>query len=545
MSQAISNRPAMMELVIIGGKYSGSRFPVQERTLLIGRANDSDIALDGSNVSRRHAQVLREGPHFFVKDLGSRNGTYLNDQRVTGKALLASNDILRIGGHSLRVESTVPEGDLTIQRQTLALPTNPDLFQENASQKLKAVLQFAHQLSNSLSPDLLFGRVLDQLLILFPQADRALILADASPAPILRAFKTRKPDGSAEPLFSRSIARQVFQKRIAVLAEDTRTFEANLSIQSSGIRSLICVPLQTHSAILGAIQVDRRQLGSPFTAEDLHMLTAVAMQVANVLENALLHHELLENERMQRELMMAREIQQAFLPRDLPVAQSSEIDVYGELKPALEVAGDFYDCVALEERRLAIAVADVSGKGVGAALFMAMVRALWRQFLQHSRSPAEIVMRLNDALANDNPKFLFVTFLAGIYDPSNGECALVRAGHPAPLLRRRGGKVEQISADPGVLLGIESTCRGLEETRLKLHPGDALLFYTDGVIEAVGPDSAEMFGETRLSQEFGSAPETDPLPEYARRIRQAIQRFSAGTGPQDDLTLLFLRRKGP
>ncbi len=536
----------MNRLVIVDGPAAGKAFPVGERDVIIGRSDDADITLHGVNVSRRHARVFRDGDGCFVEDLGSRNGTFVNDSRITGRVSLAANDRLKVGGHLIRFEGGGAEEDLTIQSQTAVLASNPVLFRENAGEKLKAVLQLAHRLSNSLDAEQLLNVALAQLLEMFPNADRALMLDFGSAGPALRACRTRVGNETAANLFSRSVAKAVLEKRMAILAEDTRTFEGNLSICAIGIRSLMCVPLVTsRNEVHSAIQVDRLRLGSPFTPEDLHLLTAVALQIATVLENAVLHQELVKQERIQSELALAREIQQSFLPRAMPVFPGVNVELHADLSPALEVSGDFYDCLVLDESRLALVVADVSGKGMSAALFMAMVRALWRQLAQQPGSPSEIVMRLNDAVAGENPKCMFVTFLLAVYQVNTGECTLVRAGHPAPLLRRANGRVEEVASDPGVLLGIESICRTLQETQVRLDGRDALLLYTDGVTETVGGDSSEMFGVHRLAASFSQLAESAPLATGASAIRQAVQTFSGGKGPQDDLTLVLLRRGKP
>jgi phosphoserine phosphatase RsbU/P len=508
----------------------------------IGRSSSADVRLEGNNVSRNHARVWRDETGIFVEDLGSSNGTFVNQSRIAGRTRLSLGDHLEIGSYRLRLESESPERDLTIQRQTMAQASNPDLFRENATQKLQAVLELAQLLAHSLETPVLLERVVKQLLVLFPNAERAMVISFAASEPAILALSDRTQKKAAGALFSRSVMRTVRDNGMAVLADDTSGIEGNLSLNVLGIRSLLCVPLQAHGGrVFGAMQLDRFDARRPFTPEDLHLLATVALQVSAVLENAQLHQELIVKERMVRELGLAREIQQAFLPTGAPVLGSGAIELHGELHPAMEVAGDFYDYLALDDSRLLLAVGDVSGKGMAAALFMTMVRALLRQLAGQSDSPAAILARLNQALARDNPRMMFVTLVVGICDVKSGELILARAGHPAPLLRRHDGRARFIESPAGSLLGFDLEHVPLADEKLCLAPGDSIFFYTDGITEAALLETGEMFGEARLRESFQQLPASDPLQDWCAAIRSGVASFSQSP-PQDDLTLLVLRR---
>ena len=533
-----------MRLVVIEGASAGRQVDVGAGELFMGRAHGLGITLEGSSVSRRHSRLWREGDMIFVEDLGSSNGTFVNRQRITGKTALSPNDLIGIGSHLVRLERDCdPEMDVTIQRQTLADAGNLELFRLNSAEKLRTVLELAHLLSRSLDAGTLLERLLTHLMALFPQASRALVIYPGPTDPAIRASKQRHQLRLEGYGFSRSVTRQVLERGVAILAEDARQLGANATLATLGIRSLLCVPLITHSGrAFGVIELDRFELGCPFNAEDLHLLTAIALQVSTVIENATLHHELLENQRIQQDLALAREIQQGFLPQEPPSLSAGRFELTGSLYPAYEVSGDFYDFVPLDERRLALVVADVSGKGMPAALLMTMVRVLVRQLAETISSPSQILSGLNAALVRDNPKFMFVTVMLGIYDVASGVCTLARGGHPPALIRRQSGIVSQVSSPNGTLLGIESPYPQLADTSLSLDPGDTLLFYTDGVTEAVAGDGEELFGTQRLESLFGQAQVDQPLAEWVRSAREEIRRFSNSDGLQDDVTLLLLRR---
>jgi phosphoserine phosphatase RsbU/P len=538
------NDRAMARLVITQGAGTGGQVPISEQEIILGRDPGLALTLKGGTVSRQHARLTREGAGIWIEDLSSRNGTYVNERRISERTLLKPNDSIRIGSYFLRFEEEeTVEQEMTIQRQTLALRSNPELFREHAGQKLQAILEIAHRLADSLDLETLLERLVDQLLGLFPQADRAIVVQFQSGEPVVRVMRERHIRQNPDPILSRTVLNRVYHKGIAVLAEDTQKLQTNQTLQALGIRSLISVPLRSQQGrVFGAVQLDRFRTGEPFTSDDLYLLTAVCLQVSVVLENANMHKELLAREQVQRELRMAREIQEGFLPRHWPSLPGGPVEFFAELHPAQEVSGDFYDYVVLDEKRLAFAVADVSGKGMPAALFMTRVWALWRHIALGCGAPAEILTQLNDAVAMDNPTCMFASFLLGIYDVETGHCLLARAGHPAPLLCKAGGDICEIEAPSGCLLGIDRPCPSLSDYSLCLQPGDTLLFYTDGVTEASSSKASSLFGVRRLTTLLSTLPKGEPLISWGERIRQQVNQFSGGRGPQDDLTLLFLRR---
>jgi sigma-B regulation protein RsbU (phosphoserine phosphatase) len=310
------------------------------------------------------------------------------------------------------------------------------------------------------------------------------------------------------------------------------------------LHSLLCVPLIGQDGKrLGVIQVDRFRRGLTFRIEDLQLLTAVCLQVAVVLENAGLHAEILREQRLHQELALAREIQQGFLPQELEGFPNADFEVLGQVFPARQVAGDLYDFLRAAGGKLAFFVGDVSGKGMPAALFMVAVRTLSRHLAAAGDNPAATLGRLNSALSADNPSGMFVTLAHGLYDPSTGEVVLASGGHPPPLLRSAGGRVEEVALSTGRLLGFEDADLHLHERHFTLNPGETLVFYTDGVIEAREPAGKAMFGTERLKDVVRELDQSLSLADCAARVKGAVARFTAADDLQDDLTLFFLRRK--
>jgi phosphoserine phosphatase RsbU/P len=536
----------MALLIATSNVGAGQQFTIDTDETVIGRSAGLPIKLSGPNISRRHARILRDGNKYLVEDLGSSNGTYLNDRRITGLTQMSANDTLRIGPYMFRFELPGEiASDLTIQRQTLAMPGNTDLYDRNPAFKLQAVLQLAHDLGNTLDLDALVSRFFDQVVKLFPKTDRALVLFLENGEPVVRLVRERHSGPRPEQMFSRSVLRQVVEKGIAVLAEDTQKLDDNRTLTAMGVCSLLCVPLRAQGTpVFGVVQLERFRPDDPFTSDDLHLLTAVTLQASMALEKSRMHQRLLEQERISRELALAREIQLAFLPHSIPEFPEASLDLLAELNAAEEVSGDFYDYVKLDSTKVMLVVADVSGKGMPAALFMSMVRALLRQVCKATSSPAEILRLLNIAVAPDNPKFMFVTVVVAVFDVLTGECVIARGGHPAPLLRTSGGKATFVDSHPGCLVGILEDCAPFQEVRLQLAPGDTLIFYSDGLTEATHLPTGELFGNQRLLSIAMQLPENSSLADYISIFRSEVDRFCAPSSAQDDLTLLLLRYRG-
>ena len=540
----------MSRLIITQGPGTGRAITPTPNGVVIGRQREVEVSLDSAAVSRRHARVTWEDGAVFVEDLGSSNGTFVDDLRITRKTRLLAGSILRVGPTVLQLDAPAKapmDMDMTIQRQTAANTANVELFQDTSGTKLQAVLQLAHHLSQSVDGDSVLERLLDQLLVLFPGADRALVILKEGEEPVVKALRQRRAGTSAGPLFSRSVLRKVFSQGVGVLAADTRLEQsalANFTLNQLGIQSLLCAPLQGQGGrILGALQLDRARVGEAFTQDDLYLLAAVSIMVSSVLENARMYQAVLSAERVQRDLALAREIQLGYLPRGGVQLAAGAVDLVAELHPALEVSGDFYDYFPLPDGRLAFAVADVSGKGMSAALFMTLVHALERHLAQDVTSPADLIEQLNVAVALDNPNSLFVTVAFGIYDAATGRAVIAHGGHPPALVRRADGRVEELNFRGAPLLGMMPEIRRSEEAVIDLAPGDTLLLYTDGVTES--PQSGnlnELFGPARLRQTLSAQRGDHALDGWASSIRQAVAQFS-GTGPlADDITLLLLRR---
>jgi serine phosphatase RsbU (regulator of sigma subunit) len=545
----------MAILVTLRGPEMGRHYPLQPERTTLGRQADCHVCLTGKQVSRQHALIVCEGGQHFVEDLGSSNGTYLNGRRILPRTRvpLTDRDTVQIGPYLLGLRD-MPNGgtiepSLVVREAVSAITVHQGLFAHDPAAKLQLVLEIAQHLARTLDLEALLDRLVEQLLRLYPSADRALVILCNEDKLVVRAQRGRPGrDVSALP-FSRTVVRRALDEGVGLLSDDVRTdqrFQASVTITGIEMHSVLCVPLiDPDGQRLGAIQLDRFGPGIGFRVDDLHLLTAVAMQVTVVLENVSLHAERLGEERLRQELAMAQDIQQGYLPDELEDFPDADFEIFGRVFPARQVAGDLYDFFRAPDGRLAFFVGDVSGKGMPAALFMVAVRTLCRHLAQEVDRPAQLLTKLNAGLAADNPSCMFVTLAHGIYDPATGEVVFASAGHHAPLLRLGDGTVVQVHLRPGRLLGYDAPNLNITDHRLTLAPGELLVFFTDGLIEARAADGKSMFGLDRLTSLVRGFALDLPLLECAEQIRTAIDTFTASTELQDDLTVLLLRRSIP
>jgi predicted ester cyclase len=248
-----------------------------------------------------------------------------------------------------------------------------------------------------------------------------------------------------------------------------------------------------------------------------------------------LEQEERERERIEQELQVARRIQQASLPKEIPTLEEWQINPY--YQPAREVGGDFYDFFELEDERLGIVAGDATGKGVPAALVMASARSMLRAVAQASNSPGDVLRRVNDPLTTDIPTNMFVTCFYAILDPESGSLTYANAGHDLPYLRRRDGNCKELRAR-GMPLGLMPGM-SYEEKEKVLDAGEAAFFYSDGLVEAHDP-KGEMFGFPRLRELVAEHGEERSLGEVL--LEELYSFVGEGWEQEDDITLVTLRR---
>lgn len=321
-----------------------------------------------------------------------------------------------------------------------------------------------------------------------------------------------------------------------------------LSLDSDGVRALrragvrLVLPLVSQGELVGLINLGQRLSEQDYSSDDRRLLGNLSTQAAPAVRVAQLVRqqqlEALERQRIEQELRVARLIQQTLLPKDVPHISGYEVTAY--YQPARAVGGDFYDFISYPDGRLGFVIGDVTDKGVPAALVMATTRSLLRSAAERFDSPGAVLKRTNELLVEDIPPKMFVTCLYAILDPATGHLVYANAGHDMPYRRTSHGVVEMRAR--GMPLGLLADMH-YEEKEVTLKPGECLLLYSDGLVEAHSPQR-EMFGFPRLQSLIGEAHEANLVPYL-------LEQLHAFTGPhweqEDDVTMVLLQaeRKRP
>ena len=522
-------------------------------TLVIGRNKDCQVVLMGdSKVSKKHVEVRRDGSGVYLRDLKSTNGTSVNGEfLVAAERQLRDGDKVRICEHLFVYHSTMVKlsddddsekilGSIEMASSS-RLPTKV-----RSEERLLAILDISRDIGNTLHLREVLEKTLGSLFRIFPQAERGFILlrkADGGD-PILQAVKHRDPDGG--PLtVSTTVFAHVMDKGTAILSENLVTdsrFGNPGSLQGE-TRTMMGVPLlnQDRSPI-GMIQIDTRDQKSRFSQEDLDLLVAVAGPIGLAVENASLHEEILHYASIKESLKNAREVQLAMLPEYRPDVPSYEFfDVY---EPAESVGGDYFDYMPLkgpanDSKAWAVTLGDVAGKGMPASLLMAKLTAEARMCFLTEPDPVHAVEKLNRQLADARFPERFITFLGTVLDVEANTLTIVNAGHMGPMIRRASGRVEVIGEELGGLPLAYSEETRYRSAQTTLERGDLVVLYTDGVHEAMNPES-QIFRTDRLKRTIERAPGS--AEEVVNAIVRAIRQHAAGCPQSDDIGIVCFRR---
>jgi sigma-B regulation protein RsbU (phosphoserine phosphatase) len=557
----------MAVLRALKGLTPGQVFSLEGDRIVLGRHPDCNIVLEVGAVSRQHAQILKIGDDYYIEDLHSRNGTFVNEHLVRGRRKLADNEQVRIcdlvfvfhgGAPEVVITSRGPEEsrtmifderptggstimsklDVSTGRDGLRLAVNPEV-------KLKALLQIGQDLGKALTLGEVLTKLLNGLFAIFLQADRGFVVLKEPDTERLipKAVKHRRDETSGQMRISRTILNQVMGAKEAILSADAATdtrFDMSDSIVDFHIHSMMCAPLVgSEGHVLGVIQIDTLDQRHRFTVDDLEVLASVAAQAAIAVENAQLHELVLQEEVLERELVVAHKVQRGFLPAAPPQLPGYEFfDFY---EPANHLGGDYFDYVALPGDRLGIALADVSGKGISAALLMAKLSAEVRYCLVSEPSPAAAINRLNKVFCENRWEDRFVTLVLGVLDPRRHEVTIVNAGHLFPLWRHATGKVEVVGQEEGGLpLGVDGDSQYGQFT-MSLGPGECLLFYSDGVPDAMN-DAGAFYGNSRLHVQLNNSDAPDVVA-LGEGLLDDVRRFVGNRAQSDDMCLTCFGRQ--
>lgn len=532
----------------------GRRFDhdVEGDSLVIGRSSRADLALADRAMSREHARIRKDEDGWSLEDLGSHNGTRLNEVPIEGARRLRDADTISVGGSVLVVEiqgeEGSPSGDSVIYRSARELLQSTSGATDvsgigssgrKAADRLHMLNQVNQALASSISLEELLELILDRAFEHLKPQEAAIYLRDAAGNDVCAARRSVKGRES-RPMHSKSLLHEVIDKGMVAHVVDSAAderFAASKSLMMSGLRSFIAAPLLDAQGALGMIVVGAALGVRSFRDEDLELLVSLASVAALRIRNVRLVAEAMERQKLEQEVRLARQIQVALLPASLPQVPGWEL--YGGNLPSRGVSGDFYKVLFRGDgSSCAILVADVSGKGVAASLLTASLEALSALPLEGTDPPDLICEKVGKLLHQRTPPEKYATAFLGILEPSTGRMTWTNAGHNPALLLRAGGETEWLKSN-GVPLGLLPGAK-YQEGESTLLPGDALLVYTDGITEALNPEDEE-FGETGL-QEASRRHGHLPVREMAASLEKELDAFARGVPFHDDRTLVIVRR---
>jgi len=365
------------------------------------------------------------------------------------------------------------------------------------------------------------------------------ILQQAAASPVaLEKFLRLHTIGPSEGLIGR-----VWQTGQAVCLNELSDAPelAKLRDSAFGSRSIMAAALRYGAQDLGVLVLANGPMGGPFSQADFVVFKSIAEQSAFALYNAIIYSMANEKKRLDHDLEIARDIQRILLPSEAPAIDGFQIN--GINAPARQVSGDYFDYIQVDEERLGVAIADVSGKGVPASLIMAICRSVLRAEAARNPSPADVLRKVNRQLYPDIKEDMFISMAYLILDHQRNGITLARAGHDAPLLYRRKSQTVTPIKSPGMVVGIDSGSvfdRLTVDFTISLERDDCLVLYTDGVTETLNAEGDE-FGLDRMMQSM-RASANDSAPAIVKKIMGDVRDFTGSAPQNDDITLIAIRK---
>src|SRR5437016_9223495 len=559
----------MAELIVKYPDRTAEHFSISRLRITIGRSARNDLCIPDPFASRVHAEVRHEGDEYVLQDLGSANGTLYNGSVVEVPIHLTRGGRIQIGeteiffndaqfplssGATMITDnsSSVPEATISLASTGRTTSGLLEAIEDARTQsdetsrvtRQSDLLALISKISVALLDTATLNETRDQIVCMVFQAvpaDRSMIMMRDEKNPDLKVAVARLRDRAGEVgeiRISRSVIDEVVTNGKSVLTSDAQADPRFMggTVMLQGVRSVLAVPLGVGEKVFGIVYADSPLAEGRFTEDHLKVLTTLASVAAIRVENARLMEQQMERVRLERELQVASEIQQRFQPASAPIVAGYELQ--GISFPCYEIGGDYYDFIQRTDGKLIVALGDVSGKGPAAALLMSSLHAAVHAHSDTHDSLAKMIGAVNRYLVESIPANRFVTLFYAELNPKDGSLAFLNAGHNPPLIVHAGGTMEQLAAG-GLPLGIMPNA-DFREGRTRLHPGDVLVIYSDGVTEAVNPKGEE-FGPTRLYEVV--ARNIDSSAAGIRdRIEAALTKFCQGTPAADDITLVICKR---
>lgn len=538
-------------LIVVNPSGDRTRVPLEPLPFRIGRMAENHLVLRDNRISRQHAQIVWEGGEYFIEDLKSSYGVFVNGARVE-KQKLKNSDRVEFGfPDSYQLLFTLEERGLYSAVERLAGQPEVPAVGANLA-KLRAVVEVARALQTALSTDEVLAAVVEAALAVTGCERGFLLLKNGADLEIRIARSRRGPlEKSDLRVPTRLLLRALEQRKdFLSMSFDPSGVTAGVgehTIADLELRSVVAVPLvriragtmQETSVLsaaedtVGLLYMDSRAGAADLSAGSRELLTTLALEASTVLENARLLEQQWARQRMEEELRIARRIQESLWPRSLP--STGWFRAAGSSLPCREVGGDYLDVRQIAADCWASVVADVAGKGVGSALLAALLQGMFLALPYTRLSMEETMPRVNRFLIDRTGGEQYVTLFYCTLE-QNGRLRWVNAGHPPPVLARADGRLENLPAN-GMPLGMLEEAR-YEVQETQLQAGDKLVVYSDGLPEARNTEG-EFFGQRRVRNAVRSQVESS-CQELHQALMGELESFTEGAPQQDDITVLVI-----
>lgn len=550
-------KPAQLR---VSNRFGGERvLDLTKSVFTIGRKAENDLQLLHDTVSRQHAEIVFEDEAYFLVDVGSKRGSFVNGQRVE-RIELEHLDRICIGGDE---EQQIQFVDVSRENASAIFNSKTNLnLNESLSGKMRAAsandelqklarfVEVNEAFKFSLTPDDVLCLIVDAAIELTLAERGFLMLKNKSGDLEFKVARDRERNWLVGDDFamSRSVVEETFkQNRSIIISGDLPA--SRESVRELDLRSIACIPLRRFQMsenmdatslfkrdVIGVLYVDSHIFRGALNETSLRLLESLAFEATKSLESVRLMHEEEEKKVIEGEINLARQVQIALSPAAFHM--SERFDVAAASIPSRHLGGDFYDLIALDDGRSVFVLGDVSGKGIGAALMAAMSQGALQALFVSGHALDSVITHLNRTLVQKSAAGHFLTLFCAVLD-KDGSFTFVNAGHNPPILAREDGRIELLTTK-SLLLGAFGFAK-YEMVETQLESGDAVVIYTDGVTEATN-SADEMFGDDRL-ESLVVGIRSMKADEIRTQILDAVLTFTRGLPQGDDITLITLKMR--
>jgi len=545
--------------VVVSGRETGTYELVEGAEMVVGRDPTADIVVGERSVSRKHCRMIGSADGVDVLDLDSANGVY-SGGRAVKKISITEGEEVQIGMAHLRV-SKIPNrtGMIPIQGLMDTIVGHDDPSTSSVSDSTRSVLdasktaykalekdrlalliEAGKSLSQPVEVEELLERIMDHLFEILKVRRAVIVLQEDDGRLAPRCLRPQTEERELSDVASQSILRKVMESGTPQIIDDAQLdtgFNMAKSILAANIKAAICAPMTSQDRVIGALYADYPGRAQLYRRSDLDFFGAFASLSAVALDNARMQKELREREREKRDMQIAAEIQLGLLPDDNLDAPGFEMD--WAYFPSKQIGGDFYDCTLVDDHKIALVLGDVSGKSVGAALFMARLVSFLRATMPENPAPGAVLTKTNALLGERSNSVMFATACYMVISREDLTLRYASAGHLPVLVLEQGTDEFVELGSTGIPLGVVAGYV-YEGRDIPVAVGSLIVLYTDGITEARNQDG-EQYGLDALKRRVLECRD-QPVKEITRVLKDEATAWSQDASfTKDDIAVLVLR----